>query len=43
MINGDHMINDGLNDSCANNGQPTWTYNQGVRARRPDRAVQGDR
>jgi predicted alpha-1,6-mannanase (GH76 family) len=30
MINGDHMINDGLNDSCANNGQPTWTYNQGV-------------
>ncbi|MFI7387297.1 glycoside hydrolase family 76 protein [Streptomyces sp. NPDC049813] len=30
MINGDRMINDGLNDSCANNGQPTWTYNQGV-------------
>jgi predicted alpha-1,6-mannanase (GH76 family) len=30
MINGDHMINDGLNGSCANNGQPTWTYNQGV-------------
>ncbi|MFQ6141893.1 glycoside hydrolase family 76 protein [Streptomyces seoulensis] len=30
MINGDHLINDGLSDSCANNGQPTWTYNQGV-------------
>lgn len=30
MINSDHMINDGLNDACANNGQPTWTYNQGV-------------
>ncbi|MFC8065343.1 glycoside hydrolase family 76 protein [Streptomyces sp. NPDC057293] len=30
MINGDRMINDGLGDDCANNGQPTWTYNQGV-------------
>ncbi|WP_406389709.1 glycoside hydrolase family 76 protein [Streptomyces sp. NBC_00887] len=30
MINGDRMINDGLSDSCVNNGQPTWTYNQGV-------------
>ncbi len=30
MINSDHMINDGLDDSCANNGQTTWTYNQGV-------------
>jgi predicted alpha-1,6-mannanase (GH76 family) len=30
MINGDHLINDGLTDGCANNGQPTWTYNQGV-------------
>jgi predicted alpha-1,6-mannanase (GH76 family) len=30
MINGDHMVNDGLTSSCANNGQPTWTYNQGV-------------
>ncbi|WEH40963.1 glycoside hydrolase family 76 protein [Streptomyces sp. AM 2-1-1] len=30
MINGDRLINDGLTDSCANNGQPTWTYNQGV-------------
>ncbi|WP_405392701.1 glycoside hydrolase family 76 protein [Streptomyces sp. NBC_01102] len=30
MINGDRMINDGLDGSCANNGQPTWTYNQGV-------------
>ncbi|MFR9722926.1 glycoside hydrolase family 76 protein [Streptomyces sp. MS19] len=30
MINSSHLINDGLNDNCANNGQPTWTYNQGV-------------
>ncbi|MGW0616726.1 glycoside hydrolase family 76 protein [Streptomyces sp. NPDC002765] len=30
MINADHMINDGLTDACANNGQTTWTYNQGV-------------
>jgi predicted alpha-1,6-mannanase (GH76 family) len=30
MINGSHMINDGLSGSCVNNGQPTWTYNQGV-------------
>jgi predicted alpha-1,6-mannanase (GH76 family) len=30
MINGDNMINDGLSDSCANNGETTWTYNQGV-------------
>jgi predicted alpha-1,6-mannanase (GH76 family) len=30
MINGDHLINDGLTGACANNGQQTWTYNQGV-------------
>ncbi len=30
MVNTDHLVNDGLNDACANNGQPTWTYNQGV-------------
>jgi predicted alpha-1,6-mannanase (GH76 family) len=24
------LINDGLNDSCQNNGGQTWTYNQGV-------------
>lgn len=30
MINSGRLVNDGLNDSCANNGQPTWTYNQGV-------------
>lgn len=30
MINSENMINDGLNDSCGNNGQTTWTYNQGV-------------
>lgn len=30
MINGDRMINDGLSDTCANNGQTAWTYNQGV-------------
>ncbi len=30
MINGQNLINDGLNSSCLNNGQTTWTYNQGV-------------
>jgi len=34
MINGNNLINDGLNinadGSCTNNGQNTWTYNQGV-------------
>ncbi|KAK9460280.1 glycoside hydrolase [Lipomyces oligophaga] len=34
MINDEGLVNDGLtvNDdgSCTNNGQPTWTYNQGV-------------
>lgn len=29
MINADHLVNDGL-DECKNNGQTTWTYNQGV-------------
>lgn len=24
------LVNDGLNASCQNNGQTTWTYNQGV-------------
>ena len=30
MINQNNLINDGLNEQCKNNGQPTWTYNQGV-------------
>ncbi|KAM0669728.1 hypothetical protein ACQRIT_002177 [Beauveria bassiana] len=30
MINSDNLINDGLDGDCKNNGQPTWTYNQGV-------------
>ncbi|KAJ2983328.1 hypothetical protein NQ176_g771 [Zarea fungicola] len=35
MINPEHLINDGLTqnlsgDACSNNGQNTWTYNQGV-------------
>ncbi|MCX4703613.1 glycoside hydrolase family 76 protein [Streptomyces sp. NBC_01352] len=33
MINGDNLVNDGLNTQgggCANNGGITWTYNQGV-------------
>lgn len=30
MRNSDGLWNDGLTDSCANNGQETWTYNQGV-------------
>lgn len=30
MINGQHLINDGLDDQCKNNNGTTWTYNQGV-------------
>ncbi len=34
MINAQHLVNDGLNSknphACANNGENTWTYNQGV-------------
>jgi predicted alpha-1,6-mannanase (GH76 family) len=30
MINGNHLVNDGLTTACANNGQTPWTYNQGV-------------
>ena len=34
MINGDHLINDGVDISdpqhCTNNGRTAWTYNQGV-------------
>jgi predicted alpha-1,6-mannanase (GH76 family) len=34
MINSSNLINDGLNQTnpsaCTNNGQTTWTYNQGV-------------
>jgi predicted alpha-1,6-mannanase (GH76 family) len=30
MINGDYLINDGLNDNCQNNGGNPWSYNQGV-------------
>ncbi|WP_263384450.1 glycoside hydrolase family 76 protein [Granulicella arctica] len=31
MINSQNLINDGLTTStCTNNGQTTWTYNQGV-------------
>ena len=30
MINRDNLINDGLDSNCKNNGQLTWTYNQGV-------------
>jgi predicted alpha-1,6-mannanase (GH76 family) len=29
MINAQNLVNDGLS-GCANNGQTTWTYNQGV-------------
>lgn len=30
MINGKHLINDGLDAQCKNNGRTTWSYNQGV-------------
>ncbi len=30
MVNGSHLVNDGLTDDCKNNHQTTWTYNQGV-------------
>jgi predicted alpha-1,6-mannanase (GH76 family) len=30
MINGSHLINDGLSSSCQNNNGTVWTYNQGV-------------
>jgi predicted alpha-1,6-mannanase (GH76 family) len=30
LINSSNLINDGLTTSCQNNGQTTWTYNQGA-------------
>ncbi|MBT2895834.1 hypothetical protein HET64_03930 [Streptomyces sp. McG3] len=30
MINPDRMVNDGLDDSCAHDRHPAWTYHQGV-------------
>lgn len=30
MINEKHLVNDGLNNRCENNGRATFTYNQGV-------------
>jgi len=30
MINSDHLVNDGLNGDCRNNGSTVWTYNQGL-------------
>lgn len=30
MFNSNNLINDGLDSNCNNNGQVTWSYNQGV-------------
>jgi len=30
IINGDSLVNDGLTAECVNNGETTWSYNQGV-------------
>ncbi|KAJ6648380.1 Mannan endo-1,6-alpha-mannosidase DCW1 [Pseudolycoriella hygida] len=30
MFNSENLINDGLDSNCKNNGQVTWSYNQGV-------------
>jgi predicted alpha-1,6-mannanase (GH76 family) len=30
LINSNNLINDGLTEQCTNNGQQTWSYNQGV-------------
>lgn len=30
MINAQNLINDGLTANCLNNGETTWSYNQGV-------------
>jgi predicted alpha-1,6-mannanase (GH76 family) len=42
MINSSNLVNDGLTSGCQNNGETTWTYNQGVVLAGLDQLYQAD-